>query len=89
MFDEGRTLAALEELARLSETTQVIVLTHHAHVLELALSGLGESRCVTHELTQTGPFRTRAQIHQAHSIPPSPTPVSPTRKRGTKKLASD
>lgn len=93
MFDEGRTLAALEELARLSETTQVIVFTHHAHVLELALDRLGE-KCVTHELTQTGPFRTSAQIHQAHATPSSPTPVSSAsvgaaRKRGTKKLASE
>ena len=88
MFDEGRTLAALEELARLNETTQVIVFTHHAHVLELALDRLGE-KCVTHELTPTGPFRTSAQIHQAHATPPSPTPFSPSRKRSTKKLASE
>lgn len=83
MFDETRTLAALKELALLAETTQVIIFTHHAHVLELALSGLGD-RCVTHELTQTGPFRTSAQIHQAHTSPPAPIAVSPTRKRGKK-----
>ena len=93
MFDEGRTLAALEELTRLSETTQVIVFTHHAHVLDLALDRLGE-KCVTHELTQTGLFRTSAQIHQAHATPSSPTPVSSAsvgtaRKRGKKQVTSD
>lgn len=88
MFDEGRTLAALEELARLSKTTQVIIFTHHAHVLELALNRLGE-KCVTHELTQTGPFRTSAQIHQAHATPSIPTPVGSARKRGKKQVASD
>jgi uncharacterized protein YhaN len=91
MFDEGRTLAALQELARLAESTQVIVLTHHAHVLELALSGLGE-RCVTHELTQSGPFRTSAMIHEAHQATPIPMnanlSAAPGRKRPKEKSGS-
>jgi uncharacterized protein YhaN len=35
-FDDDRALAALRVLAELSQHTQVIVLTHHRHVLELA-----------------------------------------------------
>ncbi len=35
-FDDDRALAALRVLAELSRHTQVIVLTHHRHVLELA-----------------------------------------------------
>lgn len=64
MFDEERTLAALQELARLSQSTQVIVLTHHAHVLELAQSRLGEAQCAVHELVQTGPFRGASNVEQ-------------------------
>jgi uncharacterized protein YhaN len=37
-FDDDRTLATLRVLADLSHHTQVIVLTHHRHVLELAAS---------------------------------------------------
>jgi uncharacterized protein YhaN len=40
-FDDDRALAALRVLAGLSQHTQVIVLTHHRHVLDLAMS-LGE-----------------------------------------------
>jgi uncharacterized protein YhaN len=35
-FDDQRALAALRVLAELSQHTQVIVLTHHRHVLDLA-----------------------------------------------------
>jgi uncharacterized protein YhaN len=35
-FDDDRALAALRVLAELSRHTQVIVLTHHRHILELA-----------------------------------------------------
>lgn len=35
-FDDDRALAALRVLGELSEHTQVVVLTHHRHVLELA-----------------------------------------------------
>jgi uncharacterized protein YhaN len=35
-FDDDRALAALRVLAELSQHTQVIVLTHHRHILELA-----------------------------------------------------
>jgi uncharacterized protein YhaN len=35
-FDDARALAALHTLQKLSETVQVIVLTHHGHIAELA-----------------------------------------------------
>ncbi|MBS0641869.1 MAG: hypothetical protein JSS43_18555, partial [Proteobacteria bacterium] len=35
-FDDDRALAALRVLREISETTQVILLTHHRHVLDLA-----------------------------------------------------
>ena len=35
-FDDGRAMAAFEALLRLSEHTQVIVLTHHEHLAALA-----------------------------------------------------
>jgi uncharacterized protein YhaN len=35
-FDDDRALAALSVLTELSQHTQVIVLTHHRHILELA-----------------------------------------------------
>jgi uncharacterized protein YhaN len=41
-FDNARALATLEALAGLSHQVQVIVLTHHAHVADLA-AGLGEA----------------------------------------------
>lgn len=40
-FDDDRALAALRVLAELSQRTQVIVLTHHRHVVDLAMT-LGE-----------------------------------------------
>jgi uncharacterized protein YhaN len=35
-FDDGRAVAALRVLRKISETVQVILLTHHRHVLDLA-----------------------------------------------------
>lgn len=36
MFDDDRSAAALKALARLSEKTQVILFTHHEHLVQLA-----------------------------------------------------
>jgi uncharacterized protein YhaN len=41
-YDDGRATAGLEALAKLSERTQVIFLTHHAHLVPLAQSVFGE-----------------------------------------------
>ena len=40
-FDEARTGEMLEVLARFGESSQVILFTHHAHVVEIALKRLG------------------------------------------------
>jgi uncharacterized protein YhaN len=50
-FDDTRAVAALEALLVLSEATQVIVLTHHPHVLDLAGS-LPPGRVHVHRLGQ-------------------------------------
>lgn len=47
-YDEPRTGAALPALAEVAQRTQVIVLTHHRHVAEIATDTLGERVCVHH-----------------------------------------
>ena len=42
-FDDQRTRAGLEALAALSQRTQVFLLTHHDHILELVRSVYGDS----------------------------------------------
>lgn len=41
-YDDGRAKAGLQALAQLSKSTQVIFLTHHAHLVPVAQSVLGE-----------------------------------------------
>lgn len=41
-YDDGRAKAGLEALAKLSEMTQVIFLSHHDHLVPIAQSVLGE-----------------------------------------------
>jgi len=41
-FDDARAAAAFELLANLAKSTQVIYLTHHKHLEEIAKSALGE-----------------------------------------------
>lgn len=41
-YDDGRSTAGIEALARLSEMTQVIFLSHHAHLVPVAQAVLGE-----------------------------------------------
>jgi uncharacterized protein YhaN len=42
MFDDDRSAAALKALARLSERTQVIMFTHHEHLVQLARQTLDD-----------------------------------------------
>ena len=42
-FDDERAAAGLEVLARLSRKTQVLLFTHHRHLVDLALDVLGPS----------------------------------------------
>ena len=41
-YDDGRARAGLEALAKLSEKTQVIFLSHHEHLVPLAQSVFGD-----------------------------------------------
>lgn len=41
-FDEGRAAAALEILGELSDSTQILLFTHHQHVAKLAQGALGD-----------------------------------------------
>ena len=54
-FDEERTAAALSVLADVAQTTQVLLFTHHAHLVEQAKSVLGKAQLRVHELRRTGP----------------------------------
>ena len=40
-YDDGRARAGLEALARLSESTQVIFLSHHAHLVPVVQAVFG------------------------------------------------
>ncbi|MFN7133763.1 MAG: hypothetical protein ACK4N5_16925, partial [Myxococcales bacterium] len=42
-FDDGRTVAALKLLAELSHELQIIVFTHHDHVVDLARAAVAEA----------------------------------------------
>ena len=41
-YDDGRARAGLQALAKLSESTQVIFLSHHEHLVPVAQSVFGE-----------------------------------------------
>ncbi len=53
-FDDARAVAALQALLDLSERTQVIVLTHHPHLLDLA-EALPTGRVHVHRLARSRP----------------------------------
>ena len=46
-YDDDRSLAGLEALAKLSEVTQVIFLSHHRHLLPAVKRVFGESANIT------------------------------------------
>ncbi len=49
-FDDDRARAGLEVLAELARSTQVLIFTHHAHLLSLARSVVGEANLSVCEL---------------------------------------
>ena len=51
-FDDDRIRVALEVLGELSQTMQVLYVTHHVHHLELAREALGADRVVEHRLSR-------------------------------------
>jgi uncharacterized protein YhaN len=52
-FDDQRSAATLSVLGELSQQTQVIFLTHHAHLLDIAREVLPADVLFTHELRPT------------------------------------
>ncbi len=50
-FSDDRAAAALAELAQLAERTQVLLFTHHRHVVDLAEATLGRGGFRRHELS--------------------------------------
>jgi uncharacterized protein YhaN len=50
-YDDGRAKAGLEALAKLSVRTQVIFLSHHKHLVDVAHSVFGERLNVVHLLS--------------------------------------
>ena len=46
-FDDERSAAALKVLAELSERTQVIMFTHHQHLVEVARDALAGSNVLS------------------------------------------
>jgi len=59
-FDDRRAAAALRVLAELSHSTQVMVSTHHRHLLELACATLEADLFCVHELQPLAPVRLAA-----------------------------
>ncbi len=53
-FDDARSSALLPVLAALSRQTQVLVFTHHEHVLDLCRSALPEGAWTAHRLERAG-----------------------------------
>ena len=53
-FDDDRAVAALKVLARLAERTQVVLFTHHAHLVQLASDNLDDDVLFTQRLPAPG-----------------------------------
>ena len=49
-FDDERTVATLQALSALSRQTQVIVFTHHAHLVDLAQKSLAQDELFVQQL---------------------------------------
>lgn len=91
-FDDRRASAALEVLGHLAERTQVICLTHHPHLVELATERLGADRVYVTRLEPRSSAATPAvavidhghagasvpEVQESDSVRSGPTPGSPT-----------
>ena len=49
-LDDERSSAAMEMMSDLSRETQVVLFTHHGHLVDLAKENLGDGRVHCHEL---------------------------------------
>lgn len=85
-FDDQRSAAAFHALARISERTQVIVLTHHGHLIDIATARLGADRVMVTSLdprpdqAQTLP-QTISAVDAIAPLPPDRPPERPGRLR--------
>ena len=59
-FDDPRALATLEVLSELGKQTQVILFTHHAHLLDLARRHFPEETVQFHTLEESWQSRVKA-----------------------------
>jgi uncharacterized protein YhaN len=50
-FDDRRSAALLKVLARFAERTQILLFTHHRHLLEVADEALSKNGFHRHELS--------------------------------------
>lgn len=53
-FDDERSLAALEVLAEVGQRIQVLLFTHHEHVVQAAQAAIAPERLTLHELSRGG-----------------------------------
>lgn len=92
-FDDRRSSAALEALGELAQHTQVVVLTHHPHTVELARARLGDQRVLVTELASRPAEApaTVTYIGQADALasPPPPVPAPPPGTPAARRTGSD
>lgn len=90
-FDDGRAGHTFEALAKLSERTQVVVFTHHRHLIEVARDCLGSERVAVTELGPRAPGGAAIvqQIAAEDARPPEPAdrPSPPSGRGGSSAAA--
>ena len=64
-FDDDRARAALKVLSALSRSTQVLLFTHHAHLLDVARWALPRDAYAEHVLPPGGRAAEPAAAHSA------------------------
>ena len=80
-LDDRRAAAALKVFSELSTTTQVILFTHHDHLVDLASETLPENGYHVHRLGETN------SPASASSAKPAASATKPKKKAARKKTA--
>ncbi|KLU02666.1 DNA double-strand break repair Rad50 ATPase [Rhodopirellula islandica] len=78
-LDDRRAAAALKVFSELSTTTQVILFTHHDHLVDLASETLPVDGYHVHRLGETSPHASTPPVKQSESAPKPKK--KPTRKK--------
>ncbi|WDQ17382.1 YhaN family protein [Rhodopirellula sp. P2] len=68
-LDDRRAAAALKVFSELSTTTQVILFTHHDHLVDLASETLPDDGFHVHRLGETSPHASSPPVKQSTSAP--------------------